>query len=278
MQMEMERLHVRKPIRQLRRSLKGLASNPPMQDVHNLRTRTRNVEALAAAFMPEKNACKRKLFKALKPVLNVAGEVRDMDVLAAKAHTLAGRRHDDSATRLLSHLQAMRIESASELMETVARQRKDACRSLKRLSKQIEGRLRARKPEAAGGPAGIAPQDGAAARLTDELSRWPTLSPENLHAFRIKVKELRNVLRLAGNANSEFVTVLEEVKEAIGDWHDWHRLREIANKVLDAGEKSAVVKKIEEMERSRFKQALAVTYAMRRQYLGGGGGLTIAEP
>jgi CHAD domain-containing protein len=275
--MELERSHVRKPIRQLRKSLKGLPSNPPMQDVHNLRSRTRNVEALAAAFMPGEKKRKRKFLKALKPVLKVAGEVRDMDVLAAKAHSLAGRWHDDSATRLLAHLQEMRIESANELMKTVARQRKEACRSLKRLSKQIEERLRARNPEPSGGPTGIAPQDGAAARLIDELSRWPALNAENLHTFRIKVKELRNVLRLAGDANSKFVTVLEEVKEAIGDWHDWHRLREIANKVLDADEKSAVVKKIVETESDRFKQALAATYAMRRQYLGGCGGFTIAE-
>jgi len=271
--MELELGHVRKPIRQLRKSLKGLSSNPPMQDVHDLRTRTRHVEALVAAFMPGKKKRKRRLLKTLKPLLKAAGEVRDMDVLAAKAHTLNGRGNDSSVTRLLEHLDAMRIESACELVETVARQRRDVCRSLKRFSKQIEDDLQGKNSSAAADE-----PHAAATKLMDELSRWPAFNAVNLHAFRIKVKELRNVLRLAGDANLHFVHALEKVKDQIGDWHDWQQLKELAKKVLDCPKNQAALAKIEEIEGAKFKLALGATYAMRSRYLCGYTGVGIGEP
>jgi len=274
----LELAQVRKPIRQLRRLLKNIASDPPMQDVHNLRVRARNVEALAAAFFPEERKCKRQLLKALKPVLKASGEVRDMDVLATKARTLSGDRQEESVTRLVARLQAMRLESAGALVEAVARQRKDARRSLKRLSREIEGQFRETSPDAAGGAAVLESYGDAEAKAIDELSRWPALSKENLHAFRIKVKELRNALRLRGDANRPFVSALEGVKAEIGEWHDWQGLKEIANRVLDAGEDRAVLERIEEIEGSSFKEALGVADAMRRRYLGGYGEFVMAEP
>lgn len=272
--MELEIGRVRKPIRQLRKSLKGLSSNPPMQEVHSLRTRTRHVEALVMAFMPKQKKRRRRLLETLKPLLKAAGEVRDMDVFAAKAHTLDGHRHDDSVARLLEHLKAMRIESAGELVETVARQQKEVCWNLDRFSKRIESGFKAKYSQVVNNDL----HEGAASRLIDELSRWPAFNAENLHAFRIKVKELRNVLRLGEDGHVDFVNALEEVKEKIGDWHDWNQLNEIARKVLDARKNLAALEKIEEMESNRFNQALAVTYAMRTRFLGGFGGFTIAEP
>jgi len=249
-----------------------------MKDVHDLRARTRHVEAIAAVFLPDEDKPKRHLLKTLKPVLKVAGEVRDMDVLGVKVRTLARRREDHSVTRLLEHLQAMRLESAAELVETVARKQKDACRSLKQFSKLIEGRLHAKHARAATGTNAHEPGVGAANKLMDELCRWPAFNAENLHAFRIKVKELRNVLRLTRDANPEFVNTLEQVKTRIGDWHDWHQLKEIAKKVLAGKANRAALREIEEIASTRFNRALASAYGLRSRYLSGYSGPTIAEP
>ena len=64
--------------------------------------------------------------------------------------------------------------------------------------------------------------------LIDELNRWPEFNAENLHAFRIKVKELRYVLQLAKDPDLKFVNALGKVEDQIGDWHDWQQLAEIA--------------------------------------------------
>lgn len=275
--MELEVGSVRRPIRQLRKSLKSLPGNPSVKDVHDLRTRARRLKTIITAYMPDKKKRNRRLLKTLKPVCKAAGAVRDMDVLAAKARGLGVRRHDDSLALLLEHLQAMRIESAGELFDAVAKHGKDARRSLKRFSNQIEERFKKKNHRATTKTPGSQLHANAANKLMDELSRWPALNTENLHAFRIKVKKLHIVLQLAEDANPDFADALENVKVQIGDWHDWQQLKEIAEKVLDRGENRTSIEKIEAIERSKFKQALGAAQAMRTGYLGAYSDFTIAQ-
>jgi CHAD domain-containing protein len=53
-------------------------------------------------------------------------------------------------------------------------------------------------------------------------SRPLQLRKSNLYQYRLKVKELRNLLQLAEDADQQaFIDRLGEVKDAIGEWHDW---------------------------------------------------------
>jgi len=185
--MELDPGNIQRPVRILRRSLKSLTSDPPMAEVHNLRTHARRVEAIAAALMPGGKKQKQRLLKTIRPVRKAAGVVRDMDVLARNARTLARHRRNGSVARLLAYLSSMRLESARELFEAVAERRSDARRRLKRFSRQIEKRFHENKPQAAGD----GPGTEAAMKLIRELNSWPGFSAENLHAFRIKMTELR---------------------------------------------------------------------------------------
>lgn len=272
----MEFGQVRKPIRQLRKSLKGLCSDSSAQDVHELRIRVRRVAAIAAALIPEKNKQKRDLLKALKKILKAAGEVRDMDVLIVKARILARRCQNSSVTTLLDHIKTLRMENARGLLKTVGSQCKDTRRILSRFSSQVEHRLRARHPDATDALNKPLPTD-AATMLAGELSHWPVLNAENLHAFRIKVTRLRDVLRLEAGADPQFVIALERVRERIGDWHDWQQLKDVAIKVLNAAENSTALEEIEAIERNKFREALAIAHKARRRYLGGSG-FTVVEP
>jgi hypothetical protein len=49
----------------------------------------------------------------------------------------------------------------------------------------------------------------------------------------LKVKELQNVLQLSEQATGKPIEDLKEVKDAIGEWHDWEELRAIATRLLD---------------------------------------------
>jgi CHAD domain-containing protein len=265
--MELELGKVQKPVRILRRSLKSLTRDPPMDEVHNLRTHARRVEAIAAALMPGDKKQRQRLLKTIRPVRKAAGVVRDMDVLARNAHTLARHGRNRSVARLLAYLSSMRGESARELFDTVAEQRSDARRRLKRFSRQIEKRFDENTPRAAGEAVGDGPGTEAAMKLIGELNGWPGFSAENLHAFRIKVKELRYLLQLARDANRKFVVALGDVKEQIGDWHDWQQLAKTAEKVLDVQDDRATLKKIDETGKKKLIQALAAADAVRARYL-----------
>ncbi len=247
---------VQKPVRRLRRALQSLPIDPPIEAVHDLRTSTRRVEAIIAALSMDQEKPARRLLKIIKAVRKAAGAVRDMDVLAGNAITLASNRRDDSVLRLLQHLHYLRIHSARRLLDTVAGNRKDARRCLKRFSRQIEKWFDREDSPQTNRTAAGQPHRRAAAKLFNDLQHWPRLDAGNLHAFRIKVKELRYLLQLAKGADAGLLEALDTAREQIGDWHDWHELARIAEKALDPHEDRAALKKIALIGDRRLRQAL----------------------
>ena len=76
------------------------------------------------------------------------------------------------------------------------------------------------------------------------------------------------MLQMSDTADrQEFVDALGEVKDAIGEWHDWVELTTIANKVLDHGKKCEVVRALKKTSGAKYQHALALTNEMRKKYL-----------
>ena len=154
----------------------------------------------------------------------------------------------DSLTRLVGHLESARKESAAELERTLGRRRKAARDKLKQYSKLVRSALAPAKSSAPN-----AGQDGpshegvhiAAMNFVRELGEWPPLDAGNIHAFRLKVKELRYVLQLYADADAGLVEALGDVQRRIGDWHDWQQLAEIARAVLHPEQDGALLTRID---------------------------------
>jgi hypothetical protein len=103
--------------------------------------------------------------------------------------------------------------------------------------------------------------------LFSDLKRPSKLSPRNLHPYRLKVKQLRDVVRLADRpAQPGLVESLGEVKDAIGDWHDWEELASIAQDVWD-GRSDSLLKKLKQTSSKKYHLALSTALAMRRKFL-----------
>jgi len=263
---ELER--VRKALRDLGKILKNLPEDPAPKDVHKLRTTTRRVEAIAAVLSPGDGKKSRRLLKPIEPVRKAAGDVRDMDVLAANARRLARYSAGESLTRLLQHLTTARQQYAVGLHTAVNHKRKAARQNLKDFAKLV-------KPAMA--PAG-ASQNGqpelshegvqaSAMNLRRELAAWPPLDAGNVHAFRLKVKELRYTLQLDANADPALVDTLTDVQRRIGDWHDWQQLAEIAREVLLTKEDAALRQRIETTAKRKLDRALTAANGLRGKYL-----------
>ncbi len=268
-----------KPLRELRKSLKRLKKNPPPEDVHKLRTRARHIEAIAPALTPSEEKKTRRLLKSIKPVRKAAGSVRDMDVLTGNALSLPKNSHSESLVRLVELLGTTRQKSAGALLETVGEQRKSARQILKQYSKLVKasfnGAHSGKNSGKHAGANGHAPQPAknvhaAILALTENLSRWPSLSESNIHPFRLKVKELRSILQLFPNSDLGFVEALGKVKDQIGDWHDWQQLSGFARQALDARQDRALLKQIERTGERKLEEALAAATALRRRYLKNG--------
>ena len=265
--MQLEPRQVKKPIRELRRSLRDLPANPPKRAVHNLRTRSRRIEAIGAALLPRNGECARQLFKTIKPLRRAAGDVRDMDVLEANVRLLLRRTHDPSFQQLLAHLKMMREESAHELADKLAQDRRSVRRRLKRLSKDIGSQVQ-----------DLHPDSRKVHRIVNELRTWPQLSAENLHAFRIKIKQLCYLLQMMVGADAAFIKALENAKTRIGAWHDWEELHRIAKEILDPDDDRDAMAAIAEVESKKLKLAMNAAQSLRNSFLSTQEDLEFIEP
>jgi CHAD domain-containing protein len=209
------------------------------------------------------------LLRDLRSVRKNAGKVRDMDVLTADALTVKPDGELDCLVQLLEHLGAKRKKCARKLRRVVAAKGTRHTRRLKRNAKHVEKLL----TQAESRPADSDAMSVTMARtlqLSAELQSPAQLTRKNLHEYRLKVKELRNVLQLSQQeSDGEFLTMLGEVKDAIGDWHDWEELIEISGQVLDHGESCKLIKHLKAVSDSRYERALALTKDLRRKYLQG---------
>jgi CHAD domain-containing protein len=258
---------VRKALRELNRTLKSLPSELTPGRVHKLRTSARRVEAIAAAIPVGDGKQSRHLLKSIEVVRKAAGGVRDMDVLSANARRLARYAAGDALERLLDHLKNARRRNAVELHSALHSRRKSLRMSLKEYSRLVRTAL-APSDSANGQPAQA--QEGlhaSATSLVRELGEWPSLDAVNIHAFRLKVKELRYTLQLDADADPALVASLADVQRRIGDWHDWQELLEIAREVLIEEQDTALLTRIGQTARRRFARALSAANALRMQYL-----------
>ncbi len=215
--------------------LLGLVRNLPRRAgvdvIHRLRTSVRRLEAQLemphAAVDAEPFRCPPKVARALRTLRKKAGRVRDIDVhiallsdplfLLPVPAACARRCFAACAPIALNHLEALRQ------------------RALK-----VQPRLERRLPELVR-QAKVSSDLAVAVRLSTQVRhRFLQLShpiPEDgalLHRLRIDAKHLRYGLEPhAEFAEAErLLAQLRKVQQAIGDWHDWATLHELALRTL----------------------------------------------
>ena len=262
----MEAGRLQKSVRTLRKGLKSLPSDPAPEQVHRLRTGARQMETVASALLPANANKTRQLLKTIKPLRKAAGSVRDMDVMTSNALKLAETPGHDSLARLVTYLRSTRQENAAELVDAVKRRRKAARLHLKRFAKRVESALKAGDS----GVRAVRLEGGvrdAEENLRRDLTQRPELGADNIHRFRLKIKELRSLLQLERDSDAGFVRALGNAKSKIGEWHDWQQLREIADEILNLQEDRALLMQIDATAKRKLEDALTASNKLRRKFL-----------
>lgn len=259
---------VQRALRKLRKSLRRLPADPTPEQVHQLRTQSRHIEDIAAALTSPDEKELRRLLKSIEPVRKAAGRVRDMDVLIGNATSLPRAASSDSLIHLVESLKIVRQKSAGKLLDTIHRERKSALRNLEEYENLIESRaveensplslsIRKRPPELR--------LDAKVAQLLRNLSSTPTLHPRSLHRYRLKIKELRSILQLMNDSDNSLLGALGKTKDAIGEWHDWQQLADLAAQSLNARNDRALLARIRETCRRKLRNALTAASALRKR-------------
>jgi CHAD domain-containing protein len=270
---------VHKPFRKLRRLLKNFPVSPSPEDVHDIRTHTRRIEAIVGAFQLDAQKPGSRLTKSLKPIRQAAGAVRDMDVLSDFVATLDPRGDGDCRVRLMQHLVKQRTKAARKLSNKIRANNKEVRSGLRQCSRVADSGLdRSRIPEASEKDIQKVRRKSADSmassfELEQELRDWPKLNESNIHPFRLKVKKLRYTLELADKSDSKIIGSLGEVKDQVGLWHDWSELAAIAAKVLDHGSACPLSAQIRARAKQEFQKALLGANNLRTQYLAAASGV-----
>lgn len=262
--MAIDNARIQKSISRLRKFAKKVPKDPSPAEVHKLRTNARKLEAAFGALSLDSNKNERQLLKEVKKIRKRAGRVRDLDVLTGH---LAGVQIDgeqECQVRLLEHLGTQRRKQSAKLRDVISNHRVELKTRLNNAADDLEAFLADNEPE----PSSLAAAH--ALQLSSEMDSPKRLNRGNLHPYRLKVKELRYVLQLAPNSDSEFIDDLGEVKDAIGEWHDWEELIAIANDVLDHGPGCGLMRKLKETSNSKFDEGLRLAENLRKKYLKSG--------
>jgi CHAD domain-containing protein len=259
---------IQKSTRQVKKFLRKHPKEPGVNAIHNLRTSTLSLETTFVTLGVAANAKVRRLLGDLRDVRKRAGKIRDMDVLTADVFTLTKEGEQECYVQLLEYLGAERTRYAKKLRNMIVsggpQVRRNLKRNSKRVTKLLEKPENSRQVRSEAVPATIA----KAMQLSSSLTSPARLNRKNLHPYRLKVKELRNVLQLSEQpGDQEFFDSLGTVKDAIGEWHDWETLITIAAQVLGHGESCKLIKQLELTSKAKYERALSITNHFRSRFL-----------
>jgi len=253
----------------MRTVIKFIRKNPRTPDsraVHKVRTSARHLEVALSILDFQSKGNRKQSLNQLAEVRKLAGKVRDMDVLTAQTLMIQPGIEEDCVVELLEYLGARRKERARKLYSAI-----EGAKSLRRhLEKdriQIAKDLRKRE----GRRVLTSSKPRAIAKIIQgsiELRVPARLHRKNLHEFRIKVKELGDVLQLFNEAgHADLRKKLRKVKDSIGEWHDLEVLQIIAGKVIKDSSSCPWISQLKRTSKSRYVHALSLANNLRRHIL-----------
>jgi CHAD domain-containing protein len=255
-----------KPLRKLRKLLKKIPAVPSADEIHDFRTSSRRIEATLHALSLDSEKNCRQILKQISRLRKRAGKVRDMDVLTDYLASIPRREEEKGCSvQVLEHLGAQRQKHAEKFDALRQQHATELSKRLKKTSRKMEQVL---PKHAKGDLRAAANVTALAVKLAADLRQPPRLGRTNLHPYRLKVKELRNLLQMAEHSDrQEFVQSLGQVKDAIGEWHDWQELVQIAQNVLDDRKGSRLLEDLRETTDSKYRRALLLSENMRKKFL-----------
>ncbi len=245
----------RQSFQKLSRELTKLTKKPAPESVHKFRTYSRRVEAVLSEVVLERHRNDEKLLKLLAGLRKKAGRVRDLDVQIGCLRTLKVPESNGQKVHLMNALVDERTRREKKLakafdLETAQEIRKRLKRSVHDMS---------------------IPKDAEPLASTlNKLARLGhgngPLSEKTLHQYRIIGKRARYVAELGNDPQAkQIVEQLKRVQDVIGDWHDWLKLTEKAERLLGDVRQSALVAMLRNVTQAKFRQSVQMVTELRGQ-------------
>jgi CHAD domain-containing protein len=248
------RSRLRHQLREIERHDPGTRLGRDPESLHDMRVGVRRLRALLHAGRELVASDTDVLYKRLKELGRILGEVRDLDVLLERLDAEAAELGGEDAMRAASLLAALRTERSCSRSRLLAALRSDEYLALLDDTARTIDKL-----EPSGSAATLDElTDQAAAKLRKAVHKLPE-EPANeaLHAVRKKGKRARYAAELAGR--DKLVKRAKKLQDVLGEHQDAvvaaERLRELAAEA--APEQTLVAGRLVEREEERRLEARA---------------------
>jgi CHAD domain-containing protein len=234
-------------LEKLDRGLGRLGRKPAPENVHKFRTNSRRVEAVLSEVALNQHGNDAKLLKLLARLRKKAGQVRDLDVEIAALRALRfpqGNGHKSQVMEALIDERAKREKKLAKAFDQGAIE--ELRKRLRRSARQIAI------------PPSREPLALTFRKLWELNQNHAPLNEKTLHQYRIIGKRARYIAELALD-DPEAERVVERLKhlqDVIGDWHDWLKLTEKAEKILGVAQDSALVAMLRNVTQAKFRYSL----------------------
>jgi len=225
--------------------------------VHKVRTAGRRVEALLSEVVTQRNRNENKLLKLLAEIRSKAGKVRDLDVQIAALGGLKIDGGNGQKIQLIEALAEKRLRSEKKLARACNRKME---KDIRRLGHQAVNGLDRVKDSV--------PLALALNRLAElGRSHFP-LTERGLHQYRIVGKRARYIAELdpSDRQARQLVEQLKSVQDVIGDWHDWLKMTQRAEKLLGGTRESVLVATLQNLTRAKYRAALDAVSEIRTRF------------
>jgi CHAD domain-containing protein len=204
----------------------------------------------------------------LQRIRKRAGKIRDLDVLTGHLLGLDVNGEQDCIIELVETFGMNRAKHVKKLRKLVLNSRVQLRRRLKRSSSKLDKLVKDAQQQGNSELRRGREAEAKTRLLAEELKSPARLSKANLHPYRLKVKALLYVLQLSDRGDKQrFVGKLQEVKNVIGEWHDWEELLAIASEILDHGVECKLLPKLKSISEQNYKHALFLTNQMRANFI-----------
>lgn len=251
-------------------ALEACRVRPRPKAVHQLRTTARRLEALlnAAKRRQPGNAKFRRqvdeALKALKPIRQAAGPVRDIDVQMGLLEDLLKAKIDElpaselnvlneEGSKAQARLEKYRRGAATDLTAAVTGIHDGVVRRISHLQTDLskEKWMLTLKDARS-----VERQSATTLDLAD---------PDSLHAYRKSSKSARYLAEMEeGSAPAQqFAKEMKKVLDAIGTWHDWMLLTQLAKKTI--GKSSVLAKEVKKEREGALRRAVRAVERLHRQ-------------
>jgi CHAD domain-containing protein len=253
---------IRTSFQHFREGLLSASADPGKETVHHLRTNTRRIETIVQSLLTPDS--EKKLLGQLKKIRRVAGDIRDLDVLADLVKEFESQDANSLRSRAFvsARLDLMRARDEKELLQMLDRER----------IKNIETMLNACERKLATAVRAEGREDllsTALTQYTDLARRFDPLHAGNLHEFRKASKHVRYVAELGsdGVRKEQVLEQLKRIQDSVGEWHDVIVLLDTSRAALKNPKKSAFLRELRDVRDKKLQAALKTAEESRHELL-----------